>query len=462
MFQLLLYNYYLCRMLTAFKTYIQENSLCTTGEKILVAVSGGVDSVVLLDLFVKAGYHIAIAHCNFKLRGNESDSDELFVKKLAEQYNTGLFVKTCPAGDFANEQSISIQEAARELRYDFFEKLIKTKRFDKVAVAHHADDDLETFFINLMRGSGLQGLKGMPVQRDNIIRPLMFATRKQIEDYANKHGISWRNDSSNDSDKYLRNNIRHHLLPELRKINPDFKTLFQSLSHLKQDALVLETLINNEKRKRFKEKEDQIIIPFENLEQKLPPALWLYYLLKDFGFPQSETGKIANAVKKNTTGKHFFSETHELLIDRNEIIIRKRKTIHQEIFHIDDSTTSLTQPFKAAISVLSGNDINPAQLKNSKAAYLDFDKLTFPLTLRKGQEGDRFHPYGMKGSKLLSDYFTDLKLSLFEKENSWLLLSGDEIVWVVGKRIAGQVKISSKTKIVWCIKLAANNTIVTE
>ncbi len=460
MFQLLLYNYYLCRMLTAFKTYIQENSLCTTGEKILVAVSGGVDSVVLLDLFVKAGYHIAIAHCNFKLRGNESDSDELFVKKLAEQYNTGLFVKTCPAGDFANEQSISIQEAARELRYDFFEKLIKTKRFDKVAVAHHADDNLETFFINLMRGSGLQGLKGMPVQRDQIIRPLMFTTRQQIEDYANKHGISWRNDSSNDSDKYLRNNIRHHLLPELRKINPDFKTLFQSLSHLKQDALVLETLINNEKRKRFKEKDGQIIIPFENLEQKLPPALWLYYLLKDFGFPQSETGKIADAVQSNSTGKHFFSETDELLIDRNEIIIRKRKTVHQEVFHIDGSTTSLTQPFKATISVLSGNEIKPAQLKESNAAYLDFEKLTFPLTLRKWKKGDRFHPYGMKGSKLLSDFFTDLKLSLFEKENSWLLLSGDNIIWVVGKRIAEQVKINSGTKKIWCIRLTNNSTTV--
>lgn len=440
-------------MLQSFQEFINKNNLCRRGEGILIAVSGGLDSVVLLDLFSKTGYKIALAHCNFKLRGDESDEDEQFVRTLAKKYSVELFVKTCPAKEYATRNGLSIQEAARDLRYTFFEDIIAEKNFDKVAVAHHADDNLETFFINFMRGSGLQGIKGIPVERENIIRPLMFATRFQIEQYAAKNNLTWRNDSSNNSLKYLRNKIRHRLLPELKKISPDFAPMFQSLSNLKDDALLLKALIKKEKEAIIEKKDDLIIIPFNKIDSKLPPALLLYYLLKDFGFPHSETDKIADSVRHKTTGKHFFSETHELLIDRDAIIIRDKKEVTDNKYHIRQNDTIIKKPFSADIKIIPKKEINFSALKDATNAFLDFEKLTFPLTLRRWQKGDRFHPYGMSGSKLLSDYFIDLKLTLYEKENIWLLLSNNQIVWVVGHRISEMFKVSADTDKVFCIKI---------
>ena len=440
-------------MLHAFNAFIKKHQLCLATDKILVAVSGGVDSVVLLDLLVKAHYNVVVAHCNFKLRGKESDEDEQFVRSVAAKYRVDCFVKTCPADDFSSSHNVTIQESARELRYAFFKALTEEKGFDKVAVAHHADDDLETLFINLMRGSGLQGLKGMPVQRDNIIRPLMFISRQQIENYANQHDLSWRNDSSNDSDKYLRNKIRHHLLPVLKDIAPNFNTINQSLSYLKEDAMVLESLINAKKDEIFKARAHSILIPFKKLKSDLPGSLWLFYLLKDFGFSRKESGKIYSAFQSRAVGKHFFSEDFELLVDRESFILRVKKVQLKETFFVEEGCSGLTSPFEASISLMSGSDLNPTQLTDVNIAWLDYQKLTFPLTIRKWKVGDRFHPYGMKGSKLLSDFFTDIKLTLFEKEDTWLLVSGSEIVWVVGYRIAEPYKVSVITDKVLCVKL---------
>ena len=440
-------------MLASFNKFINKENLCHQGQNILIAVSGGIDSVVLLDLFSKTNYKIGLAHCNFKLRGDESDEDEQFVRTLAKKYNVELFVRICPAKKFATKNSISIQESARELRYQFFEDIIAEKSFGKVAVAHHADDNLETFFINFMRGSGLQGIKGIPVERDNIIRPLMFATRFQIEQYAIENNLTWRNDSSNNSLKYLRNKIRHRLLPELKKISPDFAPMFQSLSNLNDDALLLKALIRKEKKTIIEEKDDLIIIPFNKLDPELPTDLWLYYLLKEFGFSHSETDKIADAVEHKTTGKHFFSETHELLIDRNSIIIRNKEKINNMEYVIQEDNYTLVEPFTADIKIISKEDINFSELKDATKAFLDFDKLTFPLTLRRWKKNDRFHPYGMSGTKLLSDYFIDLKLTLYEKENIWLLLSNNQIVWVVSHRVSEMFKVSADTDKVFSIKL---------
>jgi len=440
-------------MLQYFKEFIKKNNLCHRGEGILIAVSGGIDSVVLLDLFSKTNYKIGVAHCNFKLRGDESGEDEQFVRILAKKYDVSLFVKTCPAKKYATKNGLSIQEAARELRYTFFEDVIAEKSFNKVAIAHHADDNLETFFINFMRGSGLQGIKGIPIERDNIIRPLMFATRFQIEQYAIENSLTWRNDSSNNSLKYLRNKIRHRLLPELKKISPDFAPMFQSLSNLKDDALLLKALIRKEKETIIEKKDGLIIIPFNKLDSELPPALWLYYLLKEFGFSHSETDKIADSVQHKTTGKHFFSETHELLIDRSAIIIRNKKEITDTKYHIRENDTIIKNPFSANIRVISKEEIGFNELKDATNAFLDFKKLTFPLTIRRWEKGDRFHPYGMSGSKLLSDYFIDLKLTLYEKENIWLLLSNNQIVWVVARRVSEMYKVSADTEKVFCIKL---------
>ena len=441
-------------MLNSLKKYIENNHLCSANETLLVAVSGGVDSVVLLHLLAEAGYKIAVAHCNFKLRGTESDQDEAFVKKLAQKYKATVYVKHCPAADYAHKHKLTIQEAARNLRYDFFKELSKQKHFHKVAIAHHADDNLETFFINLFRGSGLQGLKGIPVQRGLYIRPLMFATRKQIEQYAQANNLAWRNDSSNKSLKYLRNKIRHRLLPEIKKITGNFTALFQSMDNLKEDALVLNALLKTEKNKSVEIKNKQIIIHPHKTPSGLPDKLWFYYLLKEYGFSRTETGKIFDAFKNKSTGKHFFSENFELLIDRDNLFIREKKTTTTQKYYININDVFISKPFKATIKIVSGNTVNPTLLKNTRYGFLDYDKLKFPLVLRKWEEGDRFHPYGLKGSKLISDFFTDLKLSLFEKEKIWLLESEGTIVWVAGYRIAEPFKVTGNTKKVFSINLA--------
>jgi len=440
-------------VLDSLKKYIKKNHLCHSGEKLLVAVSGGIDSVVLLDLLVKAGYVTAIAHCNFKLRGNESEEDEKFVRGLAEKYDIPIFVKQCPATDYATRHKLTIQEAARNLRYDFFEKLSVEKKFDKVAVAHHADDNLETFFINLFRGGGLQGLKGIPVQRAIFIRPLMFATRQQIETYAHDNDLEWRNDSSNASLKYLRNKIRHQLLPEIKKIIGNFTPVFQSLDNLKEDALVLEVLLNREKNRLVEIKNNSIVITPEETPAGLTGSLWFYYLLKAYAFPRSETDKIFDAFQSKSVGKHFFSEYFELLIDRDVLIVRKRATSVKQQFLIHSTDTVVDEPVKATLKIVSGNTIEPTLFKNPNDGFFDFSKLVFPLTLRKWREGDRFQPYGMKGSKLVSDFFTDIKLSLFEKEATWLLESGGSIIWIVGYRTAEPFKVTKNTEKVLLIRL---------
>ncbi len=441
-------------MVDSLNKYINKHNLCTANQKLLVAVSGGVDSVVLLHLLVKSNYSVAIAHCNFKLRGTESEEDEKFVRKLAEKYQLPIYVKQCPANDYASRHKLTIQEAARNLRYRFFDELIKQKGFEKVAVAHHADDNLETFFINLFRGGGLHGLKGIPVQRGHYIRPLMFATREQIEQYALENDLQWRNDSSNSSLKYLRNKIRHKLLPEIQKITGDFNTIFQSLDNLKEDALVLDTLLKNERSKHIKTQNGFLLINPDKTPKGLPESLWFYYLLKEYGFTRYDTDKIFDAYQKKSTGKHFFSEQFELLINRGNLLIRKRKATAAARFLISAENTFISEPFKSRIRVMSGNTINPTLFKNPGYGFFDMDKLSFPLILRKWRKGDRFKPYGLKGSKLVSDFFTDIKLSQFEKEKVWILESDGVIAWVVGYRTAEPFKVTKNTKTVFSVQLS--------
>jgi tRNA(Ile)-lysidine synthase len=440
-------------MLDRFERFIKENDLCSRDDKILVALSGGLDSVVLLRLFLKAGYDVAAAHCNFLLRGPESDGDERFVRDLCEKWGVELFVRSCPAEKYSKQEKLTIQEAARELRYGFFEELIKTKNFSKIAVAHHADDDLETFFINFFRGSGVSGLKGIPVARDRIIRPLLPFERKELETFAQNEHLSWREDSSNSSDKYLRNRIRHHLLPVVEKLVESKKGIKESLAFLKDDAFLLEQLLEEKKKELITVTDDLIEIRIDEVGDERLRRPLLYHLIRDYGFNGSDAVEINNALEQNVTGVLFFSGDHELVVNRGHLLIRKRVQREAGEYLINNEVRFLEKPFKAQWEILTFHDLNKEELKDPEKAFFDLDKLTFPLVLRKWKKGDRFIPFGMKGSKLISDLLIDLKVDAFQKENVWLLLSGREIIWVVGYRISDKVKVTGKTETVLKISL---------
>ena len=437
-------------MLDAFQNFIEKNNLCSKNQKILVALSGGLDSVVLVSLFLKAGYKIGIAHCNFKLRGKESDMDEDFVRLLASELDVELFVKTCDAAQYSTNNKLTIQEAARDLRYAWFEEISSKASFDRIAVGQHADDQIETFFINLFRGSGSTGLKGMPIKRGKIIRPLLFANREEIEKFASENNLKFREDASNASDKYLRNRIRHQLLPVLEKVSPQAKTsIASSLQYLQEDTLLLQQLIDEKKEALFSSKEKNSIISISELKKLKPLEVWVYYLLKAFGFSRETTNDLATVLQNEdntSSGKIFHSENFQLLIDREHLILQqKNKKKENATYLIKETDDEIKRPIHLRLSSDKFNRNYHFQADPS-IAWFDTDKLQFPLTIRKWKQGDRFVPFGMKGNKLISDYFIDNKIDRFTKENTWLLLSGDEIIWIIGHRASEKFRVGKACK----------------
>lgn len=439
-------------MIDRFQQYIEQNKLCDKNDQILVAVSGGVDSIVLLDLFKQTEYNIAIAHCNFQLRGVDSDADDQFVKNLGVEYKVKVYSKRFETKTYADYHKVSIQVAARDLRYAWFEELLKEKGIDFVAVAHHADDQVETFFINLSRGSGLSGLKGIPIKRNKIIRPLLFANRFEILAYSKENKLAFREDLSNLEDKYLRNKIRLKLLPELIKYVPKTKeTIIESMEHLLDADIVFQQMLNEKYNTISKQKGGQVIISIHELTKLNPLDTWLYYLLRKFGFNRSTTNKVAETILKGQVGKVFMSASQRMLIDRNELVIRNIDISFKEVHSIDQGQNKITQPIDLTFRIVP-KDKSFKINRSTNIAQLDFDKINFPLQIRSWKKGDRFKPLGMKGSKLLSDFFIDIKINLFEKEDMWLLFSGSEIVWVIGYRISDKFKITSKTDRVFLIE----------
>lgn len=448
-------------MVKRFQKYIAENNLFKREEEILLAISGGIDSAVMLDLFSKSGFNIAISHCNFKLRMFESDDDEMFVRQLAHKYNVDIFVNWCNTKEYAQDKKMSIQEAARELRYTWFNQVCAHNDYTKIAVAHHQDDRIETFFINLARGAGLKGLKSIPVSRDNIIRPLMFATRDEIEEYAKEHLLEYREDSSNNKDYYQRNNIRHNLIPKLEEIKKGFKnSIKKSIDNLVDSDKLLQQVVT--------EKTNKLIITDPNGSSKIsitdllklsPFNIWVFYLLSEYGFPRSITDSICNALKEgNSTGLRFNSPEYELLIDRELILIRKiiKKDL-STAFKIPDNKHYITSPIKINFekSVYSPEF---SFLNNENIAYFDYDKLSFPLVLRKWKSGDRFTPFGMKGSKLVSDILIDKKVDSFAKDNVYVIMSGDDIIWLVGYRSSHKYRVQKTTSTVMMMELISNQS----
>ncbi len=416
--------------------------------RVLVAVSGGIDSVVLCHLFSRTHVHFALAHCNFNLRGAESDGDELFVKDLAQKLGVPFFVKKFDTLEMVEREGISVQMAARDLRYEWFRQVAKEEGYDKIAIAHNLNDQMETFFINLFRGTGISGLRAMRPEVDEIIRPLLPFSREEIEKYANEKGLSHREDSSNASDKYLRNRIRHHLIPLLKELQPSFNPIFlENLGRLTDVEAIYNKQIERQRELLVKHDDDCDLIRIDELMELEAYNTYLYEFLKPYGFNEPTSGQITT-VLSDIPGKVFYSPTHRLIKDRDVLIIeplsKAPSTIPDEIF-IDSDVINLTTPISLTFTNISRKNL-PLIDPSSHIAWLDTKLLKFPLCLRKYKVGDRFRPLGMTGTRKLSDFLTNLKLSIPEKEKVWVLTSNDEIVWVVGYRIDDRFKVTPESQ----------------
>ncbi len=424
-------------MVTSFQNHISNNLPFLKEKRILIAISGGLDSVVLTHLCYLSGLKLALAHCNFNLRGDESDADENFVLQLAEDLDLEVFIECFDTEAFAKEHSVSIQMAARELRYDWFAELAEQLNFDYILTAHHADDNLETFLINFTRGTGLDGLTGIPEMNGNIVRPLLPFSREDLEVYAIGKKIKWRDDSSNASNKYLRNKLRHDIIPTLKQMNPQLLQSFQkTISHLNDSQEIMDDAITKIQKKIVSVDDSTIKLDIKKLKNLSNPKAYLYELLKGFNF--TEWNDIANMLSAQS-GKQVFSQTHRLLKDRDFLLLTEIGAESSSKININNDNE------KTALGNLTFSDVGELSEVNEFIIYVDKEKLQFPLKLRNWEEGDYFYPFGMKGKKKLSKYFKDEKLSLIDKENISLLCSGNDIVWIIGKRADDRFKVDDRT-----------------
>lgn len=426
-------------MLEKLQIHLQHNFPLLNGKKLLLATSGGIDSMVLLHLFQRTTYQIAIAHCNFQLRGIESFEDQKFVEDAAVSHQFPIYTKEFDTKSFAEDFKVSIQVAARELRYNWFYELLESENSDFILTAHHADDNLETFLINLSRGSGLDGLTGIPQQNDKVIRPLLIFNRQEIEEYAKENSLQWREDSSNASDKYLRNAIRHDLVPILKKINPNFLAAFQKTqSFLQQSQEMVEDASEMIFQHVANEIGSEIHFDLEKLMQLPNYSSYLYLWLKEFGF--SDWDVISDLVESQS-GKQVFSKQYRLLKNRDTLILSPLEEISNEEYFIDKNQKEVKIPLN-----LSFCKVTDIFASSNSSIFVDENKLKFPLQIRKWKKGDLFHPFGMNGkSKKVSKFFKDEKLSLIEKEKMWLLCSDNQIVWIIGARADERFKIETTT-----------------
>jgi tRNA(Ile)-lysidine synthetase-like protein len=435
-------------MLQKFQNHLLHNFQFLSGKKILLATSGGKDSMVMLHLFQQLDYEIGIAHCNFQLREMESFEDQNFIQEYAAANDIPVFITQFDTKAFAEDYKVSTQVAARELRYNWFYELLETEKFDYILTAHHADDNLETFLINLSRGTGLEGLTGIPEQNDRVIRPLLAFSQEEMEEYAKLNNIKWREDSSNASDKYLRNKIRHHLVPMLKELNPNFLSSFhKTQTYLQEAQVMVEDASIMIYQQVAKQEEDTIYFDLKKLKKLPNYKSYLHQWLKEFGF--SAWDDIYDLVESQS-GKYVFSPEYRLLKDRDSLILSPINFVNEkEEYSIDENQKEVNIPLNLTFCKVA--DIS---LTTNSAIFVDADKLQFPLVLRHWNEGDSFQPFGMNGkSKKVSKLFKDEKLSLLEKENSWLLCSNEDIVWIIGLRQDERFRIENTTKNILKIQL---------
>ncbi|GGW22502.1 tRNA lysidine(34) synthetase TilS [Arenibacter certesii] len=426
-------------MLDRFKNHIVENFSHLGREAFVLAISGGVDSVVLAHLCASCKLDFELAHCNFHLREAESDKDEVFVRELADSLGENLHVTHFNTQDYASEHKLSIQIAARELRYAWFKELMQERNIKTLVTAHHADDNLETFLINLSRGTGIEGLTGIPEMTDSISRPLLKFSRDEVLSYAQEQKLEWREDASNQDTKYLRNNIRHTIVPRLKELHPTFLDNFlKTQEHLIDTLKINQVYLKELKERLFIVEDGQIKVATAALLNLQPTKSYLFHFFREYGFTQWED--ILGLLTTNS-GKEVQSPSHRLLKDREFLLLQEKTSKNDNLYEIHEGTSEIRVPFSMKI-----DEVNQIEKFSQKVLYLDKETLKYPLILRKREKGDYFYPLGMVGKKKLSKYFKDEKFDKFSKENQWLLCSGNKVVWVIGKRADDRFKITESTK----------------
>jgi len=428
-------------MLSRFIHHVHQNNLFTSKQRLLLALSGGVDSVVLAHLLKQGDFDFAIAHCNFQLRGKDSHADERFCKALAESLHVPFYTIQFDLKPYALKHKLSTQMAARNLRYEWFNELLKTKGFDFLLTAHHANDSIETMLLNLVRGTGIKGMKGIPEKNGRIIRPLLCFNKEELQKFAKAEKFSYRRDKSNSEAKYDRNFIRLKVIPLLKKLNPSIeKTLMANVQRFSEEGKLLHDYLELKKQELCHKSGEMLRIDRMSLLDSPAKHSLLHALLSPYGFNDAqETDVLQNLEKKGLVGKNIFSKTHQLTIDRAALLIRPLSS--EESTHIEIHDLGEFLP-KAAIHV---QRVKKYSRVPANELFINLNKIVYPMVIRSPKRGDKFKPFGMKGFKLLSDYLKSEKMNVFEKESILVLQNGNgEIIWVIGHRSDERYKISGE------------------
>jgi len=427
------------------QSYIQTHQLLTPHGPIIVGVSGGTDSVALLHILVSLGYDCIIAHCNFHLRMEESDRDEEFVLSLSKLLKIPFHHIDFETIKYADQHGISIEMAARDLRYNWFNELLLTHKAQAIAIAHHTDDSIETMLINLVRGTGLRGLTGIHPRNKNVVRPLLCCTREELENYLILHDLEHVEDSTNATIDYQRNKFRNEVLPLLAEINPSVRqTLYASLQRFEGNLAVYQQAIQNIEKLIVHKEPGLVKMNIHKIKEQVHIPTVMFELLHIYGFKPAVIEQITEQLD-GESGKVFYSDTYRLIKDRQYLIISMNVPSAAKEFYISQNDTDISLPISLKISrqILSaGFKIS----KDNNCIHIDISKLIFPLKLRHWNEGDTFQPFGMKQRQKISDFFINNKLSLNQKEQTWLLVSGEEIVWVIGLRLDNRFRVTKETK----------------
>jgi tRNA(Ile)-lysidine synthase len=451
-------------LLQKFKEFINEQNLFSPKDKLLLAVSGGLDSVVLCELCYQSGFDFAIAHCNFQLRNEESERDEKFVEQLAEKYNAVFFVKKFNTKSYAAQNKVSIQVAARELRYEWFFEIVNSEwsivnnihhspfTIHHILTAHHQDDNIETILMNFFKGTGIAGLRGILPKHEKIIRPLLFAKKEELKQFAEDNKLSWGEDSSNESDKYSRNYFRRQVIPLIEQIYPAaINNVAENIDRFRDVELLYQQSVNLHKKNLLEYKGDEIHIPVLKLKKSIPLHTIVFEIIKAYNFSAKQTEEVIHLLESES-GKYIQSSTYRILKNRNWLIISPNQNQSSQTILIEEHEKLIVFE-KGSLNINIINAVNCQLSTANPTAMLDADKIKFPLLLRKWKQGDYFYPLGMKKKKKLNRFFIDNKLSQTEKEKTWVIEMNKKIIWVVGLRIDNRFKILPSTKQILKIEL---------